>query len=62
MPGRIWTICALAACVSTALATGTIPNGTINTLRQIDGALEQYQLENHKLPTTGEGLSEAASN
>jgi hypothetical protein len=38
-------------------ATSTMHNSTVNTLRQIDGALEQYQLENHRLPTTAEGLS-----
>jgi hypothetical protein len=30
--------------------------GTLNDLRAIDGALEQYRLEKHRLPTEGEGL------
>ena len=40
-----------------ASARTTQFHGTINEIRQLDGAVEQYQIEHKRLPTEAEGLA-----
>jgi hypothetical protein len=55
--GRVCLGLILLFCTWDAWAHMTPLSRTVNDLRAIDGALEQYRLEKYRLPTQGEGLS-----